>query len=156
WQELTEQHARLAHAASLIEAAQLGVDALSEGGHSSLARVNAVIGKVNGPLGFDHRVRGGLEGLEAGQVKLQGGVHNLRRYGDRIELDPQRLREVESRLDAIHSAARKYRTTAEELPERLGAARARLDELGSGTDVDTLRKLEEEAHTECVAEAKTL
>ena len=156
WQELTEQHARLAHAASLIEAAQLGVDALSEGEHSSLARLNAVIGKLNGLLEFDHRLREVLEVLEPAQIQLQEAVHNLRRYGDRIELDPQRLREVESRLDAIHSAARKYRTTAEELPERLGAARARLDELGSGTDVDTLRKLEEEAHTECVAEAKTL
>src|SRR5262245_31030703 len=31
WQVLTEQHTRLAHAASLIEAAQLGVEALSEG-----------------------------------------------------------------------------------------------------------------------------
>jgi DNA repair protein RecN (Recombination protein N) len=46
WQELTEQHARLAHAASLLEAAQIGIDALSEGESSSLARLNSVIAKL--------------------------------------------------------------------------------------------------------------
>ena len=156
WQELTTEHARLAHAASLIEAAQLGTEALSEGDNSSLAQLNAVISKLNNLVEFDPKLREILEVLEPAQIQLQEAVYQLRHYGERLELDPQRLREVEQRLDAIHTAARKYRATPEELPEKLAVAKARLQELGEGGNVEALRRLEEEAHAACLAEAKKL
>jgi DNA repair protein RecN (Recombination protein N) len=156
WQELNEQHTRLAHAASLVEAAQLGLDCLSEGENSSLDQLNAVITRLKGLVEFDPKLREILDVLEPAQIQLQEAVYGLRHYGDRIELDPQRLREVESRLDAIHGAARKYRVTPEQLPEELAAASARSEELRSGGDVESLRKLEEEALAQCVAEAQKL
>ena len=59
-------------------------------------------------------------------------------------------------MDAIHGAARKYRVQPEELPARLEEARARLAEMGESGDLETLRKLEDEAHAACLAEAKKL
>jgi DNA repair protein RecN (Recombination protein N) len=156
WEELTAEHARLAHAASLIEAAQVGTDALSEGENSSLAQLNAVIARLNSLLEHDGRLREILDALEPAQIQLQDAVYSLRRYGERLELDPQRLREVEHRLDAIHSAARKYRVLPEELSARLEAARSRLRELGEGGDAESLRRLEEEARAVCNAEAGKL
>jgi DNA repair protein RecN (Recombination protein N) len=156
WAELTAEHARLAHAASLIEAAQAGTDALSEGENSCLAQLNAVINRLNSLLEHDGRLREILDALEPAQIQLQDAVYSLRRYGERLELDPQRLREVEHRLDAIHSAARKYRVSPEELSARLEAARSRLRELGEGGDAESLRRLEEDARAACDAEAKTL
>ncbi|MDH3288622.1 MAG: DNA repair protein RecN [Betaproteobacteria bacterium] len=156
WAELTAEHARLAHAASLIEAARVGTDALSEGENSSLAQLNAVISRLNSLLEHDGRLREILDALEPAQIQLQDAVYSLRRYGERLELDPQRLREVEHRLDAIHSAARKYRVSPEELSARLEAARSRLHELGEGGDAESLRRLEEEARAVCNAEAGKL
>jgi len=156
WEELTAEHARLAHAASLIEAAQVGTDALSEGENSSLAQLNAVIARLNSLLEHDGRLREILDALEPAQIQLQEAVYSLRRYGERLELDPQRLREVEHRLDAIHSAARKYRVSPEELSARREAARSRLHELGEGGDAESLRRLEEEASAVCNAEAGKL
>jgi DNA repair protein RecN (Recombination protein N) len=156
WHELTGLHARLAHAAGLFEAAQFGIDALSEGDNSSLAQLNRVMAKLNGLLEFDPTLRDILDVLEPARIQLQEAAQNLRRYGDRIDLDPQRLREVESRLDAVHAAARKYRVNPEALPDRLAADRARLAELGMGGDVDTLRKLEEQARAEYMVNAKKL
>jgi DNA repair protein RecN (Recombination protein N) len=156
WRELATEHARLAHAASLIEAAQLGIEAISEGDNSSLAQLNAVISRLNSLIEFDPRLREMLDLLEPAQIQLQEAVYNLRRYGERLELDPERLREVEQRLDAIHSAARKYRVPPEALPDKLGAAKTRLQELGEGGDAEALRRMEEEAHAACVAEAKKL
>jgi len=156
WQGLTAEHARLAHAAGLIEAAQLGIEALSEGDNSSLAQLNAVVGQLNSLVEYDPGLREILDVLEPAQIQLQEAVYSLRRYGERLELDPNRLREVEHRLDAIHSAARKYRVPPEELPDQLDAAKARLQELGEGGDADALRRLEEQAHAACVAEAKKL
>ncbi len=156
WEGLTAEHARLAHAASLIEAAQVGTDALSEGENSSLAQLNAVIARLNSLLEHDGRLREILDALEPAQIQLQDAVYSLRRYGERLELDPQRLREVEHRLDAIHSAARKYRVSPEELSARLEAARLRLRELGEGGDAESLRRLEDEARAVCNAEAGKL
>jgi DNA repair protein RecN (Recombination protein N) len=97
-----------------------------------------------------------LDVLEPARIQLQEAAHGLRRYADRVDLDPQRLREIERRLDAVHGAARKFRVKPEELPERLAAARVRLNELGSGSGTDALRALEEQALAECTSEAKKL
>lgn len=156
WQSLTAEHARLAHAASLIEAAQYSLDTLSEGEGASLAQLNGVIARLNNLLEYDAGLRQILDVLEPAQIQLQEAVYALRHYGERLDVDPQRLREAEQRLDAVHSAARKYRVAPEQLPEVLAKARARLDELGAVGDAAALRKREQEAHAACVAEAKKL
>jgi DNA repair protein RecN (Recombination protein N) len=156
WPELVAEHSRLAHAASLIEAARLGVEALSEDESSILAQVNAVSARLGNLVEHDARLREILDLLEPARIQLQEAVYALRRYGERLELDPQRLREVDARLDAIRSAARKYRVQPEALAGKLEASRARLRELGEGGDAEALRKLEDEAHAACVAEAAKL
>jgi DNA repair protein RecN (Recombination protein N) len=156
WPELVAEHSRLAHAAALIEAARLGVEALSEGDDSVLARVNAVAGRLGHLVEHDTRLKEILDLLEPARIQLQEAAYALRRYGERLDLDPQRLREVEGRLDALHAAARKYRVEPETLPAKLETSRARLIELGEGGDVEALRKLEDEARAACVAEATKL
>jgi len=156
WADLTAEHARLAHAASLIEAAQAGTETLSEAENSCLAQLNAVINRLNALLEHDARLREILDALEPAQIQLQEALYGLRRYGERLELDPQRLREVERRLDAIHSAARKYRVLPDELPAKLEVTKARLRDLGEGGDAESLRRLEAEAHAACNAGAKKL
>ncbi|KPK20637.1 MAG: DNA repair protein RecN [Betaproteobacteria bacterium SG8_41] len=156
WIELAAEHARLAHAASLIEAAQAGTEALSEAENSCIAQLNGVINRLNALIEHDGRLREILDVLEPAQIQLQEALYSLRRYGERLELDPQRLREIEHRLDTIHSAARKYRIPPEDLSARLAAAKARLSDLGEGGDAESLRRLEEEAHAACTAEAKML
>ena len=156
WPELTAEHSRLAHAASLIESSQLGVEALAEGENSSLSRLNAIVARLGSLVEHDPKLREILDALESARIQLQDGVHALRHYGERLELDPQRLREVESRLDAIHTAARKYRVAPEDLPAKLEAANARLQALGEGDSVEALRRMEDAAHAACLAEARKL
>ena len=156
WQSLLSEHARLAHAASLIEAAQYGLETLSEGEGASLAQLNGVITRLNNLIEHDAGLRQILDVLEPAQIQLQEAVYALRHYGERLDIDPQRLRETEQRLDAIHSAARKFRVTPEQLPEVLDKARARLDELGAVGDAAVLRTRELQAHAACMAEAKKL
>ena len=156
WPELTAEHSRLAHAASLIEAAQGAVDALAEGDGASLPQLNSVVVRLEGLVDYDPKLREILDALQSARIQLQEAAHALRRYGEQLELDPQRLREVEARLEAVHTASRKHRVQPEALPAKLEAASARLQELGEGGDVAALRKLEEEAHAACLAEARKL
>ncbi len=156
WAAVGAEHSRLAHAASLIEAAQTGVETLSEGEGAALEQVNAVIAKLEPLLQHDLRLRDILDALEPAQIQLQEAASALRRYAERSDLDPQRLREVELRLDALHGAARKYRVDPDALPALAEHTRERLAELGAGGDPDTLRRRGEGAEAACRAAAKKL
>lgn len=156
WSKVGAEHARLAHAASLIEAAQSGVEILTEGEGAALAQLNSVIARLQPLLAHDARLKDILEALEPAQIQLQEGAGALRRYGERTDLDPQRLREVEQRLDALHAAARKYRVDADALHELAEHTRQRLAELGAGGDPETLRARETEAEAAYREAAKKL
>jgi DNA repair protein RecN (Recombination protein N) len=145
WAAVGAEHARLANAASLIEAAQAGVEALSEGEGAALDQLNAVLARLKPLLQHDARLQEILAALEPAQIQLQEGASALRRYSERADLDPQRLREVEQRLDALHAAARKYRVEPDALAELAEHVRDRLAELGAGGDPETLRSRENEA-----------
>ena len=71
------------------------IEALAEGDDAILARVNAVAGTLGNLVEHDARLKDILELLEPARIQLQEAVYALRRYGERLELDPQRLREVE-------------------------------------------------------------
>ena len=156
WQALIADHARLAHAASLIEGAQAALDTLSESDVAALTHVNAVVARLQGLLEYDPGLREVLEALEPAAIQIQEAVYSLRHYQQKLDLDPPRLREAENRLDAVHTACRKYRTTPEELPAVLEQSQARLAELDAGGDPQALRALEDEAREQFMAEAKKL
>jgi DNA repair protein RecN (Recombination protein N) len=145
WDALVEEHKRLANAASLIEAAQYSLQTLSEDDLSVLAAVSAVQSRLHAQIEFDARLREVLDLLDPAQIQLQETVYALRDYVQRLELDPQRMRDVESRLEAVHAASRKFRVTPPELPRVLEEARERLAELETGRDPATLAQREQAA-----------
>ncbi|MBY0265608.1 MAG: DNA repair protein RecN [Burkholderiales bacterium] len=156
WAAVGAEHGRLANAASLIEAAQTGVETLSEGEGAALEQVDVVIARLQPLLAHDPRLKDILDALEPARIQLQEAASSLRRYGERADLDPQRLREVERRLEALHDAARKYRVEPEALPQLAEHTRVRLAELGAGGDPETLRRRESEAEAACREAAKKL
>lgn len=143
WEVLQADHSRLSHAASLLEAAQAGLEALSEGEFSSLAQVNSVISRLNHLLDYDQSLKPLLEILDSAQIQLQEAAYELGRYQQHLDLDPQHLHEVEERLAAIHAAARKYRVSPIELAGLLQEATKRLAELDQQEDGELLAKEEE-------------
>ncbi len=156
WHELTAEHGRLAHAASLIEGAQFALDALSEGEGSSLTQLNGVVSRLDALLEYDPALTELLEVLRSSAIQMQEGVYTLRHYQQKLDIDPARLREAERRLDAVHAACRKFRTTPEALPALLESSKARLAELAAGGDPEALKRLEDEALTAYNSEARKL
>ena len=124
WQSLTAEHARLAHAASLMEGADYALEVLSEGEGASLSGLNAVIGRLNALTEFDSTLREALDALEPAAIQVQEAVYSLRHYQQKLDLDPQRLRAAEARMDAVHSACRKYRIEPDQISSVLERARA--------------------------------
>jgi DNA repair protein RecN (Recombination protein N) len=145
WETLQIDHRRLAHAASLVEAVEHALEALSEGEAAALAVVEGVVSKLRAASEFDPGLKETLDVLEPAQIQIQEAVYGLRHYRNRIDLDPRRLQEMEQRLEAVHTTARKYRTTPERLPEVLAAAQQRLAELGDGSSAAELAQREQAA-----------
>ena len=156
WLTLQADHSRLSHAASLLEAAQMGLEILSEGELAALAQINSVIARLQGLLDYDSSLKTVLDLLESAQIQLQEAVYELGHYQQRLDLDPQRLQEMEQRLSAIHAAARKYRVTPDELPYLLATSTARLEELAQGGDGEALAKEEATARDEYLKLARKL
>ena len=156
WHETNAEHARLAHAQSLIEGAQYAMDALSEGDNSSVTLLSAVGSKLNHVLGYDARLKDIIDVVASAQAQAQEAVYMLRDYQQRLDIDPTRFKEVEQRLDAVHASARKFRITPETLPDALDTARARLGQLGGSLDVESLRQRVKEAHSAYAASAGKL
>ncbi|HEY6043673.1 MAG TPA: DNA repair protein RecN [Nitrosospira sp.] len=156
WETLQADHSRLSHAASLLEAAQMGLEALSEGDSAALAQVNSVISRLTHLLDCDSSLKPLLDLLDSAQIQLQEAVYELGRYQQRLELDPQHLQEVEERLAAIHAAARKHRVVPAELPDLLQAVAEKLAGLGDKGNGEALAKEEAAFLDEYLALAKQL
>lgn len=145
WDELSLEQSRLSNAAALIEGAQESLEEISEAEAGSLlARLSAMDHKLERLVDLDSGIKPVLEMLEPARIQLQEAAYALRAYLDKLELDPQRLREVDARVDAIHSVARKFRMEADALPAELERLSAELATLAQASDLDGLRARETE------------
>ncbi len=143
WADISNEHSRLSHAASLIEGAQQALDALSESESAPILSQLAAIGLKLGKLAdIDDKLRPVIDTLEPARIQLQEAVYALNDYLGRIELDPERLRTVEARLEALHSTARKFQVAPDDLPAEFERLSARLEQLADATDLDALRAQE--------------
>ncbi len=156
WMELQADHAHLSHAAELLETAQFGVEVLSEADTACLAQLNALTARLRAGVEFDRSLQDTLNMVESAQNDLQEAVYALRHYPQKVDADPQKLREQEQRMAAVVDASRKYRVMPEQLPGTLQCVVARLDDLGSDADLPALAQQEAAAGEQYLSAAKKL
>ncbi|GHU10764.1 DNA repair protein RecN [Betaproteobacteria bacterium] len=138
WPELEAEQRRLAHAASLIEGAQFALAALSEGEGACESLLNRVSVRLGDMAEVDAELAEASSVLQSAQAEISEVVSSLRRYADRVELDPDRLHEIEARQESILTLARKHRVEPETLPDLRSRLRQRHAELEAVADVGAL------------------
>ncbi|NML30713.1 DNA repair protein RecN [Paraburkholderia antibiotica] len=156
WEEVNAEHHRLSHSANLIDGVQSALGALSESDEAMITHLGSIVSKVRDLADIDPALNDVLAALEPAEIQLQEAAYSLSHYAQKLELDPQRLAQVEKRLDALHSTARKFRLQAETLPEEHQARRQQLAALDAAADLDALRAAEARAKEVFIAEAKKL
>ncbi|HUW25651.1 MAG TPA: DNA repair protein RecN [Gallionella sp.] len=156
WGETQADHARLAHAASLLETAAFGIEILDESDTACLAQLNALTVRLRDSMAHDASLGDTLRMLESAQAELQEAVYALRHYQQRLDNDPQRLSELEQRIQNVMDAARKYRVAPEHLDETLLRVESRLAELGGDTDLVELEQQEQAMRQNFLAAAQKL
>jgi len=146
WINIQSEHARLANGAKIIGGCQEAIEVLSDADNSIESSLSKVCGTISGLAEHDPALKSINEALESAQIQLDEAIHSLNRYLQKVDLDPARLAEVEERMQALHGAARKYRTEADGLPALLLETEERLDALTASQNIDALReKVKQEA-----------
>jgi DNA repair protein RecN (Recombination protein N) len=156
WEEVSTEHRRLAHSANLIEGVRGALDALAEADDAILGQLGAIASKVRDLAEIDPALGDALASIEPAEIQLREAAYSLTHYAQRLELDPDRLSEVETRLDALHSLARKFRLQPETLPAEHEARRTQLAALDAAADLDKLAATVSAAHEAYLLEAKQL
>ena len=114
-EQVTQEYQRASNAAKLLQLSQTALDALAESDDALLTQAG-IVGRTLQEL---QRVDAGaspileLHGQAVGSLReLQA---ELSRYVDKVDLNPERLQELEERLNLIHSLKRKYAPTLAEV-----------------------------------------
>ncbi len=85
--------------------------------------------------------------LNSARIQVDEASHTLRHHIDSFELDPQKLAEIEERLNLIYQLARKHRIPAEELTTLHRELRQELERLsGNGQNLESLTQEAETLH----------
>jgi DNA repair protein RecN (Recombination protein N) len=156
WIELQQEHHRLANSASLLSGLEACIAALSENEPAIESMLAQVQNKLINLVEFDPQLKEAADGVDSALIQIEEATRALNRYLQRAELDPERLNEVENRIQTVHNTARKYRSKPEELPDLLSSCQARMAELESFTNDGALMRQEAGALAAYQACAKQL
>jgi DNA repair protein RecN (Recombination protein N) len=140
WDELNAEHQRLAHGQSLLDGARAALDAVSEGDASADALTGRAIDALDEVVRYDAELAGIVDVLRGAQAQLEDAAHTLGAYLGHREPDPERLAELDARISAWVSLARRYRRQPAELPALLSGWKDELKALDAAADLEALER----------------
>lgn len=149
WDELNTTHTRLAHANSLVEAAQTALALLdgdeTQASSSALRQLSEASHQLQNQEHLEPEFGALVALLATAQAQLADGVHTLHAYLNKTEPDPQRLAELDQRLGQWVSLARRFRIAPEQLHGLGEHWRAELARFDAASDLLALERALAEA-----------
>jgi len=124
---LNEIHKQLSHAGQLLQGSGNALQLLEGEQEFSLLRLLSGTQLEIGRLcEVDPRLYNVRELLESAHIQLSEAHDSLERYQQSLELDPERLNEIETQLSKLHELARKHRVPMAQLKNRAEELKAEL------------------------------
>ncbi len=156
WEEVSAEHHRLSHSASLIDGVQGALNALSESDEAMITQLAAITSKLRGLADIDPALSDVLASLEPAEIQLQEAAYSLSHYAQRLELDPDRLAQVEKRMDAVAFDRAQVPAAAGSAAGGTCGASPATRALDAAADLDGLRAVASKAKDAYLAEARVL
>jgi DNA repair protein RecN (Recombination protein N) len=148
WDALQTEHTRLANAQSLLDGAAQILEALDGERDSARHRIHLAAQQAQRMSRHDPGLQDLCAALESAGIALAEALSGVNGYADRVELDPERLAQVESRMSAAFELARKFKAEPGDLPALRDTLHTRLDEMRAAADIDALRAQAQAAESE--------
>lgn len=156
WGEIQTSHARLANAAKIIQGIELAIDHLSDAENSIESQLNRVQHTIDDLVKHDANLSEINESLSNAQIQIDEAIHGLNRYRQKMDLDPDRLSELEARMQVLHTAARKYKVNPDQLPDLWISSQEKLAAFTAAQDIESLRQKLKIQESEFLKRAKDL
>ncbi len=156
WEETLQDQRRLANAASLISSTDAAINALSESESAAITQIDEIIVDLGQAAETDPALKDAVKLIESASVELREAVTELRHYLQKLDLDPERLADLDREISDVQEIARKFRIEPKRIPEMLQQKRDRLTSLGGGQSLDALIEQEREAEIAYMEIAKKL
>ena len=132
--ELENERAVLRNVGRLQESANAGYAALYDAPQSAAAQVRTTLKRLEEVARIDAGVVPLIEMLRPAEIAMSEAAGELRSYLDRLEADPERLDQVESRLALIDRLKRKYGSTVEEILRFVEHVRSQIDAIENASE----------------------
>ncbi len=134
WEALSAKQRMLSQGVKLVQGAHEALSTLSDDEEGVITRVGSILSAVSYLAELDPRLADILTALEPAEIGLQEAAHSLLHYTQTFDVHPDEVSEVEARLDAFFTVARKLRIAPEavfdehiDIHERLTALEAAAD-----------------------------
>ena len=139
WEVLNAEHQRLAHGQALLDGARAALNAISEDEPAAIGLSSRAVDALDEVQRYDSSLAPVAEVLRNAQALLEDAAHTLHAYLGHREPDPGRLAELDERIGAWVSQARRYRRTPAELPALLHGWQQELQQLEAAADLEGLQ-----------------
>jgi DNA repair protein RecN (Recombination protein N) len=136
-QELEREKLKLANAERLFSVSKEAYEIVYESEESIVDKLKRVKIGIDNAAKVDESLLGLSEALERGMSEIEDSAFHLRDYFSKIHYSPERLNQIEDRLQEIIRLKRKYGNTIEEIIEKRKNMR---EELLNLTDIEEKEK----------------
>ncbi len=156
--ELHAEREKLKNSGRLADGTTAALHALSDGEPAAADGLIAeALRSIAGIADYDAELAPLIELLNSAEIQIQEATDSLRRYRERIDMDPDRQNRVEERLDAMHAIARKHRIAVDAIPELHVRLQQDLDDLQHAEERGRALDAEvQAAHRDWTVRAETL
>jgi len=131
WETLQQDHSMMSHGSELIENINFCIEVLEKDDTAISSRLHLVQQKISHSVAIDEKLKESSELMDSIYIQTEELIRSLNRYLQKVDLDPERLKDIEARIQAIHNFGRKHRIKPEEFEATLISWQARMDELES-------------------------
>lgn len=113
---LSEERVKLSHSEKMMDSVSGSYELLYD--RQGLESIGNVISKLEDAVRYDEKgLKPIYEQLQSSYYQLEDAAFQLRDYREEIEFNPERLEEIENRLDLITGLRRKYGDSIEQILE---------------------------------------
>lgn len=156
WERLGDEHRLLSNGAQIVSSIRTALDDLSE----SEASASTLVARAQQALAaagrFDETCAQYESALAQAAAVIEDTARDLARHLERMDLDEDRLAEIDERLNSYWRVSRKFHRTPEELCAHWQETRERLRQIELAGDIEGLRKAEAESRRAYQQEAARL
>ncbi|EPK4808266.1 DNA repair protein RecN [Acinetobacter baumannii] len=156
YKEIEQEFDRLSHHEHIMQDCSYSLNSLDEAEQNITQEMSSIIRRLESHVGRSEQLSEIYNSLLNAQSEIDDATSNLRQFIDRQSFDPERMEELNSKLEVFHRLARKYRTQPETLKEEYETWQSELEQLHQLEDPETLAEQVEKSHQEFLEKAQHL